>query len=60
MSMIFEISTFKVSKISSKIFDTKKQFFLQSCGSVEFATYAEDTLPYTYAQTLDENGNSYI
>ena len=58
--MIFEISIFKVSKISSKSFDIKKQFFLYSCGSIEFATYAEDTLLYTYALTLDENGNSYI
>ena len=28
MSMIFEISTFKLAKISSKIVDTKKKIFL--------------------------------
>ena len=42
--MIFEISTFKLAKISSKILDTKKKIYR--------AVYYNPTVPFDYYESL--------
>ena len=44
--MIFEISTFKLAKISSKILDTKKKIFFFR------AVYYNPTVPFNYYESL--------